>query len=177
MPPVPNDFQTWICDGKSIHEYRGMTKTYTEYKLGANGNIQGNLLLEFISGAMTANDAVQRFDIKHLKDDANYVFLEIKPRLQKDREDFEVMTLVFYGPNLQPTHQHLRYLPALVKMTKNQNKDEEVWTFKQPQVNVQGLTVDTFKKQPLDASWKVLPPQSQGTTTGGGAGAPRVVRP
>lgn len=172
MPPDPKDYQTWICDGKSIHQYSGKQSEYSEFKLGPNGNIQGNLLLEFISGAMTANDAVQRFDVKLLKEDTNYVFLEVKPRLQKDREDFEVMTLVFYSPNLPQTHQHMRYLPALVKMTRNQNKEEEVWTFKQPQVNVQGLTPKNFEKQALPAGWRVAPPQ--GTTTGNN---PRVVRP
>ena len=40
----------------------------TEYKLD-NGGVGDNLLLEFMSGALKANDVVQRFDLKLLKQD------------------------------------------------------------------------------------------------------------
>ncbi|MFO0937614.1 MAG: TIGR03009 domain-containing protein [Gemmataceae bacterium] len=175
QPDDAKFFTTWICDGKSIHQYSGAQKEYQEFKLAANGNIQGNLLLEFISGSMTAAAAMQRFDIKLIGEDNNYVYLNIKPKLVGDREDFEDMTLVFYGPKLPPTLEHIRYLPAMVKMTKNGNKEEEVWTFKQPQVNVKGLTPDTFKKQDLPAGWKVGKSAAAPSTTS--QTNPRVIRP
>ena len=175
VPQDPTDYQTWISDGKSIHQYSGRKKEYSEFKMNANGNIQGNLLLEFISGSMTAAAALQRFEIGLLKEDASYVYLVIKPRMLSDREDFETMTLVFYGPSLPPTHEHMRYLPALVKMTKNQNKEDEVWTFKPPQVNVKGLSAKTFEKQPIEKGWKIAPTVSAMGSSG--AGNPRVVRP
>jgi TIGR03009 family protein len=175
LPPDPNDFMTWICDGKAIYQYSGRQKECAEFKLNAQGGIQGNLLLEFISGSMTANDALKRFDVKLLKEDTNYVYLEIRPRLVTDKEDFEVMTLVFYGPNIGPMHQAFRYLPAVVKMTKNQNK-EEVWTFRSPQVNAAGMTPKMFEKQPLP------PGQGWRSVMGGGVTAttpvtPKVARP
>jgi TIGR03009 family protein len=174
LPPDPNDFTTWICDGKAIYQYSGRQKQCEEYKLAANGGIQGNLLLEFMSGSMTANDALRRFDIKLLKEDTNYVYLEIRPRLVSDKEDFEVMTLVFYGPNIGPTHQAFRYLPAVVKMTKNQNKEEEVWTFRGPDINNPKMTPKTFEKQPLPAGWRaVVGGGVQATTTAG----PKVGKP
>jgi TIGR03009 family protein len=174
QPADPNDFLTYICDGKAIYQYSGRQKEMAEFKLNAAGGIQGNLLLEFISGSMSAKDATNRFNISILKEDANYLYLDIKPTLVSDREDFETMTLVFYSPAIKPELQHLRYLPAMVKMTKNQNKEDEVWTFKIPQINVKGLTPDTFKKQPLPAGWRIAPMAGTATPT---SVTPKVARP
>lgn len=174
QPPDPNDFLTYICDGKAIYQYSGRQKEMAEFKLNAAGAIQGNLLLEFISGSMSAKDALNRFNISILKEDANYLYLDIKPTLVSDREDFETMTLVFYSPNINPAFQHLRYLPKMVKMTKNQNKEDEVWTFKEPQINVKGLGPDTFKKQALPAGWRMAPMSGAASTT---SITPKVARP
>lgn len=177
QPADPNDFMTWICDGKAIYQYSGRQKQCEEYKLAANGGIQGNLLLEFMSGSMTAKDALNRFDVKLLKEDSNYVYIDIRPRLVSDKEDFEVMTLVFFGPNVGPAHQAQRYLPAVVRMTKNQNKEEEVWTFKTPQINVQGLTPKTFEKQPLAPGWRNVVGGGVASTAPVSPGAPRPKAP
>lgn len=174
LPPDPNDFLTYICDGKAIYQYSGRQKEMAEFKLNAAGGIQGNLLLEFISGSMSAKDAMNRFDISILKEDANYLYLNIKPTLVSDKEDFETMTLVFYSPTIKPELQHLRYLPAMVKMTKNQNKEDEVWTFKIPQLNVKGMGPDTFKKQGLPAGWRLAPMSGTANPT---SITPKVARP
>ena len=174
QPPDPNDFLTYICDGKAIYQYSGRQKEMAEFKLNAAGGIQGNLLLEFISGSMSAKDALNRFDISILKEDANYLYLTIKPTLVSDREDFETMTLVFYSPTIKPELQHLRYLPAMVKMTKNQNKEDEVWTFKLPQINGKNVQAAMFQKQPLPDKWRLAPMNGTANPT---SVTPKVARP
>jgi TIGR03009 family protein len=189
QPYDPNDFQTYICDGKATYQYYGRNKEMAEFKLNAAGGIQGNrilefisrfifiqgnLLLEFISGSMSAKDALNRFDVSILKEDANYLYLTIKPTFESDRENFDTITLVLYSPNINPIHQHLRYLPAMVKITRNQNKEEEVWTFKTPQINVKGMTPKTFEKQGVPAGWRMTPMSGDASAT---SITPNVTRP
>jgi TIGR03009 family protein len=155
MPADPNDFQTWICDGKAIYQYEGRQKEMTEFKLSPNGGIQGNLLFEFMSGSMTADMALRRFDMKLLGQDANYVHIEILPRMPNDKTEFERMTLTLVSPGIAPQYAHLKYLPAAVSMTKNNNRESETWQFtRNAQVNVQGLRAEVFMKAAVPKEWK-----------------------
>jgi TIGR03009 family protein len=174
MPADPNDFQTWISDGKSIYEYMGRTKEMVEFKLSPNGGIQGNLLFEFMSGSITTAGALRRFDMKLLGQDTNYVHIEIKPTLPNDRTEFETMVLTFVSPEIAPQFQHLRYLPASVRMNKNGNRESEIWQFtRNAQVNLKNLTADQFRKQTPPADWKV----TQGNAAPQAGSGPRIGRP
>jgi TIGR03009 family protein len=177
--PDPNDYTAYICTGKEVYEYDGMAKVVTEYKLH-NGGVGDNLLLEFMSGALKADDVVQRFDLKLVKQDANYLYLEIKPRLPRDKTEFDAMILVLFQPNL-PNLERLAYLPRTVVIRKGNGQEEETWGFPNPAVSVPGISVDHFKFVPVpkEHGWKMQQAQqpSAGGAPGTPAGQPRVARP
>lgn len=154
--PDPNNYTAYICTGKAVYEYDGASKQVTEYPL-ANGGVGDNLLLAFMSGALTANAIIGRFDLKILKEDQHYVYLEIRPRLPRDKQEFESMTLVLF----RPTVAGVAYLPRTVVMRKNNGQEEEHWDFPQPRVNVEGVTLEHFAPVQPPKDWKVQRAQAQ----------------
>lgn len=166
-----DEYTAYICTGQSVFEYDGLGKQVTEYKL-PNGGVGDNLLLSFVSGALKANDVLGRFDVKVIKEDPNYVYLEIKPREARDKADFESMVVVLYGPKV-PT---VAYMPRTVLMRKNNGQEEELWEFLQPVLNHPNIKPEIFRYEPPPKDWKFQQAQTQ-QPPGGTGKEPRVVRP
>ncbi|CAN5588338.1 hypothetical protein BH11PLA2_BH11PLA2_42820 [soil metagenome] len=147
------DFAAYICDGKFVYEYSGLDKTVTNHPIppGGKGNVGDNLLLEFMSGAMTAADVAARFQLKLIKVDAHYVYIDVAPQLAKDQQEFESLILVLYSDQVKG----MEYLPAKVRMSKNKNQEVEDWTFKQPMANPQGIKAADFAYINPPKDWAV----------------------
>ncbi|HSQ57951.1 MAG TPA: TIGR03009 domain-containing protein [Gemmata sp.] len=143
------DYEAYICDGKAIYEYNGIARTITHYKLPDSttsaANATDNLMLDFLSG-MKVQDMKERFEISLYKEDEKgyYVYIDVKPKLAKDKAEFAQLRMALYGPNTKWT-----YLPAQVYMVKPSG-DTEMWTFKDPQTNIPGLTAKDFGYQKVD---------------------------
>ena len=166
----PEEYVAYICNGKAVFEYDGGQKTLTEYKL-IGGGVGDNLLLSFMSGTMTADDILRRFEMQLLKEDANYVYLRILPRSARDKQEFEEMTLVLF----QPSVPGVAYLPRTVVMRMANGQEEEVWEFPRPAVNVQGVAAKDFEPVQPPADWKVRQAQQQSAAPA--PSQPRVARP
>jgi TIGR03009 family protein len=140
-----NEYEAFICNGKAVYEYNGLAKTITEWKLpDPKTNPAGatdNLMLDFLSG-MKAKDARERFDISLYKEDekGNYIYLDVKPKLAKDKAEFQQLRMALYGSSTKWT-----YLPAQVYLVKPSG-DTEQWSFKEPQTNIPGLAAKDFAK-------------------------------
>jgi len=164
----PEEYVAYICNGQAVYEYDGGLKVLTEYKLH-HGGVGDNLLLSFMSGTMTANDILNRFDLKILKEDSHYLYLEIRPRTPRDKQEFETMTLVLF----QPSVPGLAYLPRAVVMRMSNGQEEERWDFPRPAVNVQGVKVQDFQPVQPPKDWKI----QQAQQTPPPPPEPRVARP
>ncbi len=144
-----NDYEAYICDGKSIFEYNGLAKSITEFRLNPAGQGE-NLMLDFLSG-MTADAAKKRFQISLFspgKPDPQqiYIYLDIKPVLGKDKQEFEHARFALFGPGAPA---ELRYLPAQVFLRKP-NGDQELWTFSSQKTNVPGVNAKAFQFVKID---------------------------
>jgi TIGR03009 family protein len=147
------DYEAFICDGKSLYHYTGLERTITEYKLPdpKTNPVTDNLMLDFLSG-MKAKDAKARFDLSLFKEDANYVYLDVKPVLGKDKEEFQQLRMALYGPNTK-----FAYLPAQVYMV-HPNGDTELWKFTDPQTNIPVLAPKDFAFQKVPGFQMKQPP-------------------
>jgi TIGR03009 family protein len=170
----PGEYEAYICDGANVYQYDGAEKTLTPHRIppGGQGGVGDSLLLEFMSGSMTADDVKRRFDLKLLKEEEFYVHLEILPRLAKDKQEFEKLLLVLYGP--KAAVRKLDYLPAVVVMSKDNGQTTEQWTFKNMQANVAGITKEQFAYVPPPKDWTVKQPAA---AVGPAPVDPRVARP
>jgi TIGR03009 family protein len=172
-PAEPVDFEAYICNGAFLYEYNGLKREVTEYKLGPNaGGAGDNLMLDFLAG-FKADEAKRRFDIKVFNEDDNYVYLDIKPRLQKDQQEFVHVRFALYGPRTQ-----VAYLPAQVWLQKPSG-DTELWKFSNPRTNVPNVDQKVFDYVPVQG-WPLkkaqvppagppggVPPKGPGVPTGG----------
>jgi TIGR03009 family protein len=182
---IKGDYEGYICNGKSVFQYAGLEKTITEIPLPnpiANpGAGTQNVMLDFLSG-IKAQDAKQRFDITLRKEDEYYIYLEVKPKLQQDMSEFKVLNIALYSPKVAK----LAYFPCKVVMLKN-NDDQDVYDFKNPQTNLEGISDKTFNPPQVEGfqyrKQQPPPPQQRPGTPGllpGGNGMPQnpgIVRP
>jgi TIGR03009 family protein len=169
-----NDYEAFICDGKSLFFYSGLERSITEFKLpaGAGAGASDNLMIDFLSG-MTSQAVKQRFQISLHNEDANYVYLDIKPLMPKDRQEFESARFALYGPNVPKPN--VPYLPVAVYLVKP-NGDSESWRFTKPETNLAGVDARYFQYEKVDGfQLKQAPPAGQappGQPMPGGAGLP-----
>ena len=162
------DYEAYICDGKAVYVYNGVAKTITAFKIPQAGAGADNLMIDFLFG-MKARDVKTRFNVALNKTDENYVYLDITPRLGKDQREFTSLQLALYGPGAKTAK--ISYLPAQVRMFKP-NGDTEVWNFKDPELDVQGVDAKHFQYEEIKG-WKVqeappAPAGNGGALPGGG---------
>lgn len=156
-----SDYEAYICNGKSLFVYSGIDRTITEHKLPApatnSGGQTDNLMIDFLSG-MKAADAKRRFELTIFKEDDYYVYLDIKPLMDKDKLDFQQARLALYGPKTK-----FAYLPAQMYIVRS-NGDSEQWKLTNPQTDLPGIdhTVFQYKDVPGFTS-RQAPPQPQGS--------------
>ncbi len=138
------DYLAYIADGKAVYEYNGREKIVSQHVIppGGKGGVGDNLLMEFMSGSMTADDVKTRFDLKLEKEEDHYTHIKISPKLDRDKQEFDTMLLVLYGAKL--ADRGWDYLPAVVVMSKNGGQEVEQWTFKEPKINHPGVKKDQF---------------------------------
>ena len=160
------DYEAFVCTGQFVYEYNGLAKTVTEYKIpaGAAPGASDNLMLDFLSG-MKTDDVKRRFDITLFNQDEFYVYLDIKPRRDTDKQDFLQVRFALFGPKTQ-----FAYLPSQVWMMKP-NGDTELWKFTKPQTDIPGVTKDVFKYSEVPGfafkKAESLPPKPAGALPGG----------
>jgi len=173
----PNDMMAYICNGRAIYEYDGAKKKLTAIPLGPNG-FGNNLLLDLMTG-MSAKSAMARFDFTLLKQDANYIYLEVKPVLTRDREEFQTMTLVLCNP-ANPVNKGLEYIPRMVILRQSNGQQEETWDFPKPVVNPKEVTEKHFVPEHPGKDWiveEIKTPRSAVPAGNPAGGSPRVPIP
>jgi TIGR03009 family protein len=97
------DYEKIVFSGTYVYEFRPRDKVVVYYDLGPAkpGKPNDDSLMPFLSGMKTA-DAKKRYDIKLTKVDADYIYLEIFPRLQKDKTEFIRAQIVINRSNFLP---------------------------------------------------------------------------
>jgi TIGR03009 family protein len=139
---APNDYEAFICNGKAVYAYDGPSRTVTEHKLpdpkADPAGATDNLVIDFLFGP-TAKAFKDRFAVRLLGEDADYVYLEVKPRLAKDKQEFQELRMALHGPKSKTP-----YLPAQI-ITHKPNADTEDWKFTKPQTNVTGIGAKDFE--------------------------------
>jgi len=165
--PNPADFMAYICNGDMLYEYDGGAKVVTMVNLG-KGGAGNNLLLDLMSG-MTADAALKRFDLKLLKAEKPYVYIEAKPKSAEDKAEFETMTLVLCDADVKGR----AYIPRMVILRKSNGQQTESWDFPDPKVNPEGIEKKHFEPAKPPEGWtvqKAVAPKAapQVTPIGGG---------
>jgi TIGR03009 family protein len=135
-------YEAVICNGKAVYHYDGQSNTVTEHKLpdpkADPAGATDNLILDFLFG-MKAKALKGRFEVRHIGEDADYVYLEIKPVQAKDKQEFQQLRMALNGPKSKTP-----YLPAQIISLKP-NGDAENWKFTKPQIDIPKITAEDFR--------------------------------
>jgi TIGR03009 family protein len=156
----PEQFEKFVCNGQHLYHYlplqkRVQKKTLTQPKQG----LPEDNFLSFLFG-MSAAEAKSRYDLKLGKEDQFYYFIDITPKLEQDKADFERARIVLNKDS---------FMPRQLWFQEPANKNTVLWDVPQIQTKI-ALQKEEFLNPPVPKDWEVVsepadPPQ------------PRVVRP
>jgi TIGR03009 family protein len=148
----------WICDGKSIFEYRPNKKTpemqvsgvVVEHRLPPDQ--QGKAIVEgplpFLFGA-EAEKIRRRYFVRLIPpppNKANEIWLEAYPRFQQDAREFSRATLILSSPKM---------IPQALELLQTDKKSRIVYAFDSPSINdpLAFLKKDPFKPE-IPRGWQ-----------------------
>src|SRR5262249_13785938 len=164
----PEIFERWVCTGAAIYQYVPANKEIVIHQLPVkkDGKVSDENFLGFMFG-MKAEDAKKRYGLQVTpgkEKDPYYVYIDIQPREDRDKADFELPPLLLHKDS--DLHRQLWF--------RHPNGDETTWDI--PQVK-SGVQIDRREFQAPEApkGWKMV--QGLKPTDAGQKQAPRVVRP
>jgi TIGR03009 family protein len=166
MKGRPQDVEHVVCTGTFAYQFNPGTQVIKVYELKTGLSGQDNFL-PFLQG-MKAQDVKARYDLTLIKEDKNYTYLKILPRLPEDKADFREARLVLWSQNYLP--RELRFLDV--------NGNENIWDIPKIQANDPQVTRNTFTAPKLPTGWKWEKQQvMQNTAPPRTDIPPRVIRP
>lgn len=143
----PEDHEGYVRNGKAVYHYDARRKAVTEFRVNPGGGAD-DLLLSLLGG-MTAADAKKRFTLALLNEGPNYVSLDIRPVLARDKQEFSHARVALLAPTNQARLP--AYLPYEL-WKQSPNGDTEKWELRRHVVNAEGVTPKHFEYEPV-AGW------------------------
>jgi TIGR03009 family protein len=159
-------YEKYICTGNFLYEYVPADKVIRVHELPPPkpGQVAEDNFLSFLFG-MRAEEAKRRYDLKLVKEDQWYVYIEILPRFDPDKADFKRARLVLNGQTFLPRELWF----------EQPNGNEVKWDIPTVQPGV-SLVRTEFTSPATPPGWQMQrapkTPQGQGTSV-----PPRIVRP
>lgn len=163
----PADYEAVISNGERLYLYIGLGKTVTEFRLAAPATDQkpsadllklwlwGKLKLAMVGAVdpqqnpalmallgLPAGELAKLYHVVLFNEDAQYVYLDLRPRKPTDGHVFTRARFALYGPKAGDKHRP--YTPARVYVERP-NGDAEVWAFGKVEVNPDGVGPEHFR--------------------------------
>jgi TIGR03009 family protein len=169
-------WEKWICSGAAIYQYVPTEKKIVIHQMPAkkDGAVSDENFLGFMFG-MKAEDAKKRYDLQISKDkdgkskenDPYYVYIDIKPREERDKADFEMARLVLHKDSYLPRQLWFRH----------PNGDETTWNILQAKSGV-AIPRKEFMAPEAPKGWSMVqgmkPSEAKANDP---KSQPRIVRP
>jgi TIGR03009 family protein len=143
----PDQFEKFVCSGQFLYQYLPDQKkikalALPQPKPGA-GVAEENNFLSFLFG-MKAEEAKRRYELKLTKEDQYYVYIEVLPKLDQDKADFQRARLVLNKTTFMPRQLWF----------EEPNKDTHTWDIPAVETKVQ-LKKEEFLSPPTPPGWKI----------------------
>lgn len=157
----PDIYEKFLCTGNFIYQFMPQTKEILLIQLPAGQKADDNLV-SFLFG-MKALEAKRRYDLRLVKEDADYIYIEIIPKQAADKADFQKARLTLNARTFMP--RMLWYMEP--------NGNEKSWDLAKVETNVKVERGDFAAPTKLPAGWRMV----QNRQTQPSNVPPRVVRP
>src|SRR5262249_8989475 len=150
--------EKYVCTGTYLYVWHVPTKELRIHEIPKPqpGQVGNDSFLHFLFG-MRAVDAKARHDLKLMGEDANYIYIEVQPRLAEDKRDFKVAQIVLFKDT---------FLPRQLKFQHADSAVVTEWDIPAVKagVNVDRRLFDAPDPKALPAGWKpVQVPSTQAT--------------
>jgi TIGR03009 family protein len=142
----PNDFaEKFVCTGTYFYQFSREMKEVRAYELprNAKGAMPDDNFLGMFG--LRSDEARRRYDLKLSREDANFIYIDIKPRLPRDLEEFTQAQIVLSKSN---------FIPRRV-WYKQPNSTEVLWDIQGAEVNKK-MDQRWFDKPETPAGWKLI---------------------
>jgi TIGR03009 family protein len=159
----PDSSQKWLCNGTALYEWAPAEKEIRMQPLPQPkaGQVADDGPLAFLLG-MKAEEARRRYDLKLTKSDQYYFYVDVLPRHDQDKADFQRARLVLNKDSFLPRQLWF----------EQPNGNTVTWDI--PKIeNGARLDVREFDTPTPPPGWKMAQPLAQN----GNDLPPRVVRP
>ncbi len=146
--------EKYICTGTYIYTYAPDQKEIRYYELPKPkpGQVADDSLMSLMFG-MKAVEAKRRYDLKVAKEDANFIYVDIAPRMAADKSDFVKARLILNRSN---------YLPRQLWF-EHANKSEVLWDIPNLQVGMD-LNRKAFDAPQAPPGWRMVSGDKRGPT-------------
>jgi TIGR03009 family protein len=141
----PDQFEKFVCNGQMLYQYVPAQKEIRAHQLPAPkpGQVSEDNFLSFLFG-MKAEEAKRRYDIKVAKEDQWYVYLDVLPRFDADKADFQRSRLVLNKDTFMPRQLWF----------EQPNKDTVTWDIPKIETKVP-LKREEFLVPPVPQGWNM----------------------
>jgi TIGR03009 family protein len=161
-------FEKFICTGDLLYQFSPSEKTIWIYKM--NGGIAADSLVNMLF-EMKADALKKRYDMTLTyptgKEDANYIYIDIKPKHERDKVEFERARVVLYKAN---------YLPCQLWF-QEANGDYHTWGLSEVKANEKiDRTEFVSPEKPKGWEMKEAKRSQADAKPGDGEPKPRVIR-
>jgi TIGR03009 family protein len=139
--------EKFICTGAYIYQFLPEQKEIRYYELPKPKPGQApedNSLLSLLFG-MKASEAKQRYELKLVKEDTNYIYVDIAPRSPADRADFQRARMILNKSN---------YLPRQLWF-EHANRSEVLWDIPDLRVGI-NVPRQYFDAPQAPQGWKLV---------------------
>jgi TIGR03009 family protein len=157
----PNAFLKFICTGDLLYEFSPREKTiyYRKLRQASGDSIIDNLF------QLKADAMKKRYDMTLVypqgRDDPNYVYFDIKPKTETDKDEFSRARLVLIKKN---------YLPAQLWF-EEKNGNTYTWDLTKVTANDPAVKATEFVAPEKPAGWEIKEAKGEANSR------PTVVRP
>jgi len=139
----PELFEKYIFTGEILYRFAPATKTIFVHKLRGMGGNDNFLDILF---QLKAETMKQRYDMTLvMPDDPNYIYLDLKPKLEADKAEFQRARLVLYKKN---------YLPAQLWF-EEPNGDHHTWELTKVTANDPAVKAAEFVAPEKPKDWQI----------------------
>jgi TIGR03009 family protein len=140
----PKSYEKYICTGDLLYSFSPREQTLYVRKLP--NKLTDDSFLGFLF-EMKAEALKKRFDMTLVRpDDPNYVYIDIKPRLEADKAEFERARLVLFRRD---------FLPAQLWFQEPTTGVHHTWDLSELKINDPGVKATDFVAPEKPAGWKV----------------------
>jgi TIGR03009 family protein len=159
--------EKYICTGTFLYEFVPQNKVIRVHEMPApkQGQVADDSFLSFLFG-MKAEEARRRYDLKLVKEDQYYVYIEILPRFPADKADFQKARLVLNNQSFLPRQLWF----------KQPNDNEVQWDIPKI-VSGAALNRNDFTQPQTPPGWSMVRVPRSADAKPQGNVPPRIVRP